>query len=297
VLVGFCWVEPLSADARLLPWRHGAGIGYFVRVASIVAITGTLLGLGNSLYWRRGPTRRFLTWSRRWRRSRLPTRFSRRVFYEDFKNAVLYVQDVRSGTCASNWRQVFMADVTIRQSDHYHGGICNRSQRQYQGLMMRLRDGRARDGGRQSQQYNISNLCHHDMRWREPAERVHLGRMETANLCDADERTGQRVHGKNSVLYLIELHNRFGDSHGLPGADAGGRAAGRASRRGGKSSGFVYTILLVFVYYFLTLVGTELGRQTSCPFFWLCGRQPAVCRGGLFLLWQMASGGRVLSTS
>ena len=35
-----------------------------------------------------------------------------RVFYEDFKNFVLYVQNVRSGTGASNWDQVFMADVT-----------------------------------------------------------------------------------------------------------------------------------------------------------------------------------------
>jgi hypothetical protein len=35
-----------------------------------------------------------------------------RVFDEDFHNFVLYVQDVRSGTGAANWRQVFMADTT-----------------------------------------------------------------------------------------------------------------------------------------------------------------------------------------
>ncbi|MEI9968783.1 MAG: hypothetical protein WDM87_09215 [Terracidiphilus sp.] len=35
-----------------------------------------------------------------------------RVFYEDFHNYVLYVEDVRSGTGAANWRQVFMADVS-----------------------------------------------------------------------------------------------------------------------------------------------------------------------------------------
>ena len=35
-----------------------------------------------------------------------------RVFYEDFRNAVLYVQNVRGGTGASNWDRVFMADVS-----------------------------------------------------------------------------------------------------------------------------------------------------------------------------------------
>ena len=38
---------------------------------------------------------------------------------------------------------------------------------------------------------------------------------------------------------------------------------GVASRRGGKSSGFVFTILLVFVYYFLSSTGIALGHQNK----------------------------------
>ena len=53
-----------------------------------------------------------------------------RVFYEEFRNFVLYVQDVRSGTGAANWRQVFMADVTDPdESADHHRRLGHRGQR------------------------------------------------------------------------------------------------------------------------------------------------------------------------
>ena len=54
---------------------------------------------------------------------------------------------------------------------------------------------------------------------------------------------------------------------------------GVASRRGGKSSGFVYTILLVFLYYFLSYTGIALGRQNKLPaFFGRVVGKSALCR-------------------
>jgi lipopolysaccharide export LptBFGC system permease protein LptF len=48
VLLGF---SRLAADSEIIAMRaSGLGIGYFVRVASIVAVGGLLLGLVNSLY-------------------------------------------------------------------------------------------------------------------------------------------------------------------------------------------------------------------------------------------------------
>ena len=71
---------------------------------------------------------------------------------------------------------------------------------------------------------------------------------------------------------------------------------GVISRRGGKSSGFVFTVLLVVLYYVLSYTGIALGRQDKLPPFlavWLANLLFAAA--GIFLLWQMASGGRVLS--
>jgi LPS export ABC transporter permease LptG len=68
------------------------------------------------------------------------------------------------------------------------------------------------------------------------------------------------------------------------------------SRRGGKSAGFVFTILLVFVYYFLSSTGIQLGHQSHLPAFvavWAANFIFAVA--GIFLLWQMATGGWILS--
>jgi len=58
---GCCWGEPLAADSEIIAMRaSGLGIGYFVRVALIVAIGGTLLGTGQfALFLPRAPIRQF----------------------------------------------------------------------------------------------------------------------------------------------------------------------------------------------------------------------------------------------
>ena len=57
----------------------------------------------------------------------------------------------------------------------------------------------------------------------------------------------------------------------------------------------VFTILLVVIYYFLSSTGVALGRQNWISAFfavWLANIIFAA--GGIFLLWQMATGGRIL---
>lgn len=71
---------------------------------------------------------------------------------------------------------------------------------------------------------------------------------------------------------------------------------GVVSRRGGKSSGLVFTILLVLLYYVLSYVGIALSRQGKLsPFLGVWMANLLFAAAGGFLLWQMASGGRVLA--
>ena len=113
VLVGvLLGLSRLAADSEIIAMRaSGLGIGYFVRVASIVAIGGTLLGLVNSLYLAPRANQAILAMDKALA-MQASYEIEPRVFDEDFHNFVLYVQDVRSGTGAANWRQVFMADTT-----------------------------------------------------------------------------------------------------------------------------------------------------------------------------------------
>ena len=89
----------------------------------------------------------------------------------------------------------------------------------------------------------------------------------------------ERTHGPDAKPFLIELNNRFAFPAACLVLMLVGVPLGVTSRRGGKSSGFVYTILLVFLYYFLSSIGTALGKQNKIPAFArrLVGKHP-LCR-------------------
>jgi len=103
VLVGvLLGLSRLAADSEIIAMRaSGLGIGYFVRVASIVAVAGTLVGLANSIYVAPRANQAILDMQQELETSQASYEIQPRVFYEDFRNFVLYVQDVRAGTAVS----------------------------------------------------------------------------------------------------------------------------------------------------------------------------------------------------
>jgi LPS export ABC transporter permease LptG/LPS export ABC transporter permease LptF len=301
VLLG---LSRLAADSEIIAMRaSGLGIGYFVRVASIVAVTGTLLGLGNSLYLAPRANQAIIEMEQALETSQASYEIEPRVFYENFKDFVLYVQDVRAGAGAANWRQVFMADVR----DPVNPVITTAASATVvndnsQELIMRLRDGlRDETVADEPGQSNISTFTTTDMPLAlNPQSDVHLGRMDTKLYALSMSALFERIHelrGKpEAKSYLIEMHNRFALPLACVVLMLLGVPLGVDSRRGGKSAGFVFTILLVFVYYFLSSTGIQLGHQSRLPAFiavWAANFLFAAA--GIFLLWQMATGGRILS--
>ncbi len=301
VLVGILLgLSRLAADSEITAMRaSGLGIGYFVRVASIVAVGGTLVGLANSIYLAPRANQAILQMEQALATSQASYEIQPRVFYEDFRNFVLYVQDVRAGTGASNWRQVFMADVSDPASPRITtAASATVVSDENQELLMRLRDGAEHQTvAGHPMQYNISEFGSivRPLALNQQGE-VHLGRMDTAIYAMSLETLEQHLGGPDGKHYLIELHNRFAFPSACLVLMLVGVPLGVASRRGGKSSGFVFTILLVFLYYFLSSTGIALGRQNKLPAFlavWMANILFAAAGG--FLLWQMASGGRILS--
>lgn len=301
VLVGILLgLSRLAADSEVIAMRaSGLGIGYFVRVASVVAVGGTLLGLANSLYLAPRANQGILAMELSIETQQASYEIQPRVFYEDFKNAVLYVQDVRSGTGASNWRKVFMADVsdpsnpivTMAES----ATVASDSTQE---LMMRLRDGaRYETVSGDPQRFNISSFITTDLPLALSQQSdVKLGRMDTAIYALPMKALLARIHEPESKRYWIELYNRFSFPAACLVLMLVGVPLGVNSRRGGKSSGFVFTILLVFIYYFLSITGTELGRENRLPVFLAVWSANLIfATAGIFLLWQMATGGRLLA--
>ncbi len=300
VLVGvLLGLSRLAADSEIIAMRaSGLGIGYFVRVASIVAVTGTLVGLANSIYVAPRSNQAILDMQQELETSQASYEIQPRVFYEDFKNFVLYVQDVRAGTGAANWRQVFMADVSDPSNPQIttaaSATVVNDTS---QDLLMRLRDGSQHQTvAGQPQQYNISTFTTTDMPLALGQQNeFHLGRMDTVIYALPLGPLLARTHGPDPKRFLIELNNRFAYPAACLVLMLVGVPLGVASRRGGKSSGFVFTILLVSFYYILSYTGIAMARQGKLPVFfgvWLANLLFA--GAGIFLLWQMASGGRIL---
>jgi LPS export ABC transporter permease LptG/LPS export ABC transporter permease LptF len=301
VLVGILLgLSRLASDSEIVAMRAaGLGIGYFVGVSSIVAVGGALLGLVNSLYIAPRANQAILDMEQSLAASQASYQIQPRVFYEDFHNAVLYVQNVRSGTGAANWDQIFMADVTDPSAPKIiTAASATVASDSSQELLMRLRNGQQHEAAAgQPEQYNVSTFSTTDLPLRlSPQSDVHLGRMDTAIYAVPTQALLERIHGRDGKRFLIELNNRFSYPAACLVLMLVGVPLGVVSRRGGKSSGFVFTLLLVILYYILSYTGVALARQDKLPVVlavWLANVLFAFA--GVFLLWQMASGGRVLS--
>ena len=302
VLVGvLLGLSRLAADSEIIAMRaSGLGIGYFVRVSAIVAVAGTLLGLVNSIYLAPRANQAILELQQELETSQASYEIQPRVFYEDFKNMVLYVQDVRAGAGASNWRQVFMADVTDPAAPAIttaaSATVTNDSTSE---LLMRLRDGSRHETiANQPQQYNISTFSTTDLPLAlNQQSAVQLGRLDTAIYALPMNVLWARTHGPDPRRFQLEWQNRFAFPAACLVLMLVGVPLGVASRRGGKSSGFVFTILLVCLYYILSYTGLALGKQDKLsPFLAVWSANFIFAAAGIFLLWQMASGGRVLAT-
>jgi LPS export ABC transporter permease LptG/LPS export ABC transporter permease LptF len=303
VLVGvLLGLSRLAADSEVIAMRaSGLGIGYFVRVASVVAVGGTLLGLGNSLYVAPRANQAILAMDKSLA-MQASYEIEPRVFDEDFHNSVLYVQDVRSGTGAANWRQVFMADTTDAANPQITTAasaiVANDSDSDSgPELLMRLRDGAHHETvAGQPQQYNISTFNFTDLPLAAGQQSEgHLGRLDTDIYAMPMSELRERSHAPGGKRFLIEIHKRFAYPAACLVLMLVGVPLGVTSRRGGKSFAWIFTILLVFIYYLLSSTGIALGKQNwISAFFAVWSANLIFATGGLFLLWQMASGGRVL---
>jgi LPS export ABC transporter permease LptG/LPS export ABC transporter permease LptF len=310
VLVGvLLGLSRLAADSEITAMRaSGFGIWYFVRVSAVIALLGTGLGLFNSLYVGPLANQGILDLQKELETSQGAYEIQPRVFYEDFKNTVVYVQDVVSGAGASNWKKLFIADLSDPTSPSITTAETAvvaqdkaRPGQDSQGMLIRLRNGSEHEMvENQPGQYNISTFTVTDRPLAfSPQSEVSLGRMDTPLYALGNRKLlemSREARGSEGKRYLIELNRRLAYPVACVVLMLIGVPLGTASRRGGKSGGFIFTILLVLVYYLLSDFGLAWAKQGRLPAFagvWLANFVFAAA--GLFLLSQLASGGSVLS--
>ena len=293
VLLG---LSRLAADSEVTAMRAcGFGVFQFVRIVAMVGVAAWLLGLFNALYVAPKATTAMLKVENSLRDSQATFQVQPRVFYEDFRNSILYVQDVRTGRHASVWSHVFLADI----SDPRSPKITLAEQAtvvagQHHDLRMRLRNGEQHEmPPNDPGAYNISTFAQTDLpiQINGGQETTRIGHSDVPILAMTNRQLYDRAHAANGRWYQIELQKRYAYPTACLVLMLVGIPLGLSSRRGGKSMGFVLTIFLVFVYYFLSSTGMALARQHKIPvMLGVWGANLLFGMAGMLLLYQMSRG-------
>ncbi|HWW23816.1 MAG TPA: LPS export ABC transporter permease LptG [Edaphobacter sp.] len=312
VLVGILLgLSRLASDSEITAMR-AAGMGAldFVQIVSIVSAVALALGLINSLYVAPRSSAALLSLEESLKSSQASFEVQPRVFYEDFRNYVLYIQDVSPAAGAAVWHHVFLADLTQPATPHITTAE--------QALVV---SGDAADGDAQSirlhllsggqhqtsptdpNQYNISTFASTDLPIQTgSSEDSHLGRADTpilalplSELWHLGGAPDSDIPGHPARIYRIEFNKRFSYPFACLVLMLVGVPLGLSSKRGGKSTGFVLTILLVFVYYFLSSIGVAFAKTGKLsPFLGVWGANLIFAAAGAMLLYQMSRGGIAL---
>jgi len=312
VLVGILLgLSRLASDSEITAMRaSGMSALDFVRIVSIVSTIALVLGLFNSLYLTPRAATSLIALGESLKSSQASFEVQPRVFYEEFKDRVLYIQDITPTAGASLWHHVFLADLTEPANPHITtadsavvvNGTPNTPDAQT--IRLHLLNGGAHDTSpTDPNQYNISTFSTTDIPIEtDSQEDTHLGRVNTPIQAlslhelwlrgTAATATGSR----DASVYRIEFNKRFSYPFACLVLMLVGVPLGISSKRGGKSTAFVLTIVLVFVYYLLSQIGAAFAQSGRLsPFLGVWGANLLFAAAGALLLYQMSRGGIALS--
>jgi len=293
VLVGILiGLSRLAADSEITAMRaSGMGVWSFGRVLAIFVAGALLLALGNSLYVAPWSLASLGHLEDQLKGSQVSFEVQPRVFYEGFPKLVLYVQDVHSAQGGAVWKGVFLADISDASNPRItlarEGILVPEGQDR---LHLHLLDGSSHETDpAQADKYQISTFDQTDIPIELPStenkadEQVPYKAMGTWAL----HNRAASVDRATARLYLIEFHNRFALPTACLVLAMVGIPLGLSSKKSGKSGGFVLTIALVFIYYFVSLIGVSLakqGRVSPALGAWLANI--VFFAAALYLLWQ-----------
>jgi LPS export ABC transporter permease LptF/LPS export ABC transporter permease LptG len=293
VLVGILiGLSRLAADSEITAMRaSGMGVWNFGRILAIFVAAAWLLALGNSVYVAPWSLASLGHLEEQLKGSQVSFEVQPRVFYEGFPKLVLYVQDVHSAQGGAVWKGVFLADISDASNPRItlaqEGILVPEGQDR---LHLHLVNGSSHETDpAQADHYQISSFEQTDIPIELPStesksdEQLPYKAMGTWALHDR----AASVDAPTARLYLIEFHNRFALPTACLVLAMVGIPLGLSSKKSGKSGGFVLTIVLVFVYYFISLIGVSLAKQGRVsPGFGAWLANIVFFAAALFLLWQ-----------
>lgn len=309
VLVGILiGLSRLAADSEVTAIRaSGQGSWLFLRVIAMFAIVTWALAMANSVWIAPMSAAGLGRLQDKLKSSQASFEIQPRVFYEDFKNYVLYVEDAKTAPKAALWKGVFLADVNTPGSPRVtvaeQGVVVPEGQDR---IRLHLTHGSQQENPKgQPEQFSISTFDETDISIPLPRtntgnkkELVPVAEMSTrellwrANHPDVNvepPRPGVKPNDPKAISrwYEVEFHRRLALPTSCLVLALVGIPLGLSSRKGGKGTGFVLTIILVFTYYLISLFGISLGRSGKMdPALAVWMANIAFFLAGLLLMWR-----------
>src|SRR3954463_1149874 len=294
VLVGILiGLSRMAADSEVTAMRaSGIGSTEFVSMVSRFGVAMWLVALANSVLVAPRSAAALVRLQDSLKSSQVSFAVQPRVFYENFPNYVLYVQDAVSGTGAAAWRNVFLADIRNPQSPTIT--VAEKAMvvaENQENLRLHLTIGQQHETlPRTPDQYNISTFNESDIPIQMPQSEAQKPRDPPAAELTTTELLARAKDPDpaRARWYMIEFHKRLALPTACLVLALVGIPLGLSSKKGGKSTGFVLTIVLVFVYYLISLAGVEFARQGKMPPIlgaWMANIVFAVVGAGL--LWRV----------
>jgi LPS export ABC transporter permease LptG/LPS export ABC transporter permease LptF len=300
----------LAADSEITAMRAcGIGAVSFVKIVSIVSFSALGLGLINTLYFAPHGAADLLRLEDQLKTSQAAVEIQPRVFYEDFKNYVLYVQqDARPAAGAAVWRHVFLADLTaqpenpnITTADEAIVSTSGRGDAQTTRVHL-LNADQHHISPTDPSQYELQTYGSLDLPLQPNSQDdTHISRMDTPLYAQSVRQLIERAGSSGAKpadarIARIELNRRIAYPFACLVLMLIGVPLGLSSRRGGKSTGFVLTLLLVFAYYLLSNIGVALAKTGKIsPFLGVWAANICFALFGLLMLRQLAGGGFLLN--
>ncbi|HLX77225.1 MAG TPA: LPS export ABC transporter permease LptF [Terriglobales bacterium] len=293
VLVGILiGLSRLAADSEVTAMRaSGIGVATFVRIISIFVLAAWMLAMVNNVYWAPRSAAALDRLQDKLKTSQVSFEIQPRVFYEGFRNIVLYVQDATTTAGSALWRNVFLADITdpsnpkiivARQGMAVSEGPQN--------VHLHLMYGQQHETDpKNPQNYSITTFNVTDIPIQMPPENQGQPTPATELTTSALLREAGLIKNRGMARsYMIEFNRRLALPTACLVLALVGIPLGLSSKKGGKSTGIVLTIALVFVYYFISLFGVSLARQgklSPALGVWLANILFFI--GGVALLWRV----------
>jgi len=268
VLVGtLIGLSRMAADGEVIAARaSGIGLSQFVRPVLLFAFAGWALTLGMSLFLSPQAGRKLNRMEAGLKASQVPYEIQPRVFIEQFPNLLLYLEDVTGSR--SRWRGVFIVDTTQRDQVKVtlaeSGLLVNEAANDR--LVIHLAQGMTHEIDPQNPvQYSVVSFTDTDI----PVP-LDTGSASTAEslsppLLSLQQLIKQTHSPREHQAALVELHYRFA----LPVASLVlalvGIPVGLSTRKGGKAVGLILTMVLVFIYYIIMVIGLSFAKQGRLP--------------------------------